>query len=140
METKATKVTVQAIVNAPVDKVWTYWTEPTHIINWNFAGDDWCCPSASNDLRTGGEFTSRMEAKDGSFGFDFGGKYDKVDTNKTIEYTMSDGRTVGIDFASNGNTTTVTETFDAETENPVEMQQAGWQMILDRFKQYTEAS
>lgn len=134
----STKITVAATINAPVEKVWEYWTEPEHIKKWNSASDDWHTPRAENDLRVGGKFSSRMEARDGSMGFDFGGVYDEVIINAAIGYTMGDGRTVQVRFDSGENGTTVTETFDAETTNPVEMQQAGWQSILDNFKRYTE--
>ncbi|WML26463.1 SRPBCC family protein [Neobacillus sp. OS1-33] len=132
------KVTVKATVNAPVEKVWEYWTEPKHITKWNNASDDWHTPIAENDLTVGGKFLTRMEAKDGSFGFDFGGIYDEVKLNEVISYTMGDGRKVTITFKAHGNETEVIETFDAETSNPVEMQQAGWQAILDNFKKYVE--
>ncbi|NHC43459.1 polyketide cyclase [Bacillus sp. MM2020_1] len=132
------KVTVKATVNAPVEKVWEYWTEPKHITKWNNASDDWHTPIAENDLTVGGKFLTRMEAKDGSFGFDFGGIYDEVKLNELISYTMGDGRKVTITFKAQGNETEVIETFDAETSNPVEMQQAGWQAILDNFKKYAE--
>ncbi|AHF16643.1 SRPBCC family protein [Niabella soli] len=133
-----TKITVAATINAPVAKVWEYWTEPEHIRKWNSASDDWHTPRAENDLRVGGAFSSRMEARDGSMGFDFGGIYDVVLLNKEIAYTMGDGRKVQILFASEGNHTSVTETFEAEATNPIEMQQAGWQAIMDNFKRYTE--
>ena len=132
------KVTVKATVNAPVEKIWEYWTEPKHITKWNNASDDWHTPIAENDLTVGGKFLTRMEAKDGSFGFDFGGIYDEVKLNELISYTMGDGRKVTITFKAQGNETEVIETFDAETSNPVEMQQAGWQAILDNFKKYVE--
>lgn len=141
METKnTTKVTVEATVNAPIEKVWQYWSAPEHITQWNFAIDSWQCPSATNDLREGGSFTSRMEAKDGSFGFDFGGVYTKVEEHKIIEYAMSDGRTVQVNFYAENNATRVVETFDAENENDIEMQRGGWQAILDNFKKYAEAN
>ena len=131
-------VTVKAIINAPVEKVWKYWTEPEHITKWNNASPDWHSPSAQNDLRKGGQFLIRMEAKDGSMGFDFGGTYDDVIQNKKISYIMDDGRVVSIDFSSHGNSTTVTETFEAEQENPIELQKNGWQGIMDNFKRYVE--
>lgn len=131
-------ITVEATINAPVEKVWKLWTTPEHIINWNSASPDWHTPKAENDLRVGGKFSSRMEAKDGSFGFDFGGDYTKVDENKMIEYVMGDGRKVQVLFASEGDTTKVTEIFDAETQNSVELQRSGWQAILDNFKKYVE--
>ncbi|MFL6560338.1 MAG: SRPBCC family protein [Bacillus sp. (in: firmicutes)] len=136
MET--TKITVKATVHAPVENVWKYWTEPAHLTKWNNASDDWHTPIAENDLRAGGKFLSRMEAKDGSFGFDFGGIYDEVKLNEAISYTMGDGRKVDITFKGHGNETQVIETFDAETTNSIEMQQAGWQAILDNFKKYSE--
>lgn len=135
----ATKVTVTATVNAPVDKVWKIWSEPEHIVNWCSASDDWHAPSANNDLRKGGKFTTRMEAKDKSLGFDFGGEYTNVKNHELIEYTMGDGREVSVYFKSNGSQTEIVETFDAETENSVEMQKTGWQAILDNFKKYTES-
>lgn len=134
-----TKVTVQTIIQAPVEKVWSYWSEPEHITKWNQASDDWHVPSAENDLRVGGKFVTRMEAKDGSMGFDFGGVYDVVTLHEEISYTMEDERKVNITFIAQGNETKVVETFDAEGTNPVEQQQAGWQAIMDNFKKYTES-
>ena len=141
MET-ATKasITIESTVKAPVEKVWQLWSAPEHITQWCSASDDWHTPRAENDLRIGGKFSSRMEAKDGSFGFDFGGVYDQVKTNELIEYTIGDGRKVSIHFKPEGNETRVIETFEAENENPVEMQRAGWQAILDNFKKYAEAN
>ena len=139
METlNKTNNTVESTINAPVEKVWNFWTSPEHITKWCNASDDWHAPHAENDLRTGGKFMTRMEAKDGSFGFDFGGVYDEVNVNKVIAYTMGDGRKVNVIFASVGNQTKVTETFEAETQNSIEMQRGGWQAILDNFKKYTE--
>ena len=132
-------ITIKAIVNAPVEKVWNAWSNPEDIMKWNSASDDWHTPKAENDLRTGGKFLSRMEAKDGSWGFDFGGVYDNVEKFKVIEYTMGDGRKVKVNFNSKGNTTEVVETFDPESENSIEMQRSGWQSILDNFKKYTES-
>ncbi|MDB5198632.1 MAG: polyketide cyclase [Chitinophagaceae bacterium] len=141
METQnKTVITIENTINAPVEKVWEYWTKPGHIIKWNNASDDWHTPRAENDLRVGGSFVSRMEAKDGSFGFDFGGVYDAVRDNEYIEYTIGDGRKVKITFSGNGATTHVVEAFEAENTNPVEMQRGGWQNILDNFKKYTESS
>jgi len=138
--TKKTVITVESTVNAPVEKVWKYWTLPEHITQWNNASDDWHTPRAQNDVRTGGTFSIRMEAKDGSFGFDFGGVYDAVKNNETIEYTMGDGRKVQVQFASQGSKTKVTESFEAESTNSEEMQKGGWQAILDNFKKYTESN
>ncbi len=134
------QITIETTVNAPVEKVWEYWNGPEHITQWCSATPEWHTPQATNDLRTGGSFSSRMEAKDGSMGFDFGGVYDEVKTNSLIAYTMGDGRKVLIVFSSNGHSTTVTETFEAEDMNPLAMQRGGWQNILDNFKQYTESN
>jgi uncharacterized protein YndB with AHSA1/START domain len=133
-------ITVNAIIDAPVQKVWEYWTDPKHIIHWNFASDDWHTPIAENDLRTGGKFLSRMEARDGSMGFDFEGEYLNVEPLKLIEYVLADDRKIKVYFEPDGDKTKVTEVFDPETQNPVEMQRAGWQAILDNFKKYVEAS
>jgi uncharacterized protein YndB with AHSA1/START domain len=138
--TSRTKITIQNTIKAPVEKVWELWTKPEHITKWNFASDDWHSPYAENDLREGGKFVSRMEAKDGSFGFDFSGVYDKVKTNEIIEYTMDDGRKVDIHFSGAGKETKVVSTFEAESTNPIEMQKGGWQAILDNFKKYAEAN
>lgn len=138
MENNKPIITVQTTIEAPVKKVWAYWSEPEHIKRWNAASDDWHTPHAENDLRTGGTFSSRMEAKDGSFGFDFGGVYDDVQEHKLIAYTLGDGRKVRIDFTAKGNATEVVETFEAEGTHPIEMQKAGWQAILGNFKKYTE--
>lgn len=132
------QIIVETTVQTSVEKVWTLWTEPTHITKWNTASDDWHTPHAENDLRVGGKFLSRMEAKDGSFGFDFGGIYDEVLLHKVIAYTLGDGRKVNITFQGQENETEVIVTFDAETENPIEFQQQGWQAILDNFKKYAE--
>ena len=137
--TTPTKITVETTVNAPVEKVWKSWCEPEHIKNWCAASEDWHAPKAENDLRTGGKFSTRMEAKDGSFGFDFGGIYDNVKKNELIEYTIGDGRKVQVTFSPSGDQTKIVETFDAETTNSVEMQRGGWQAILDNFKKYTES-
>lgn len=138
--TKKTAVTVSANIQAPVEKVWKFWTAPKHIMNWNNASDDWHTPHAENDVRVGGTFTSRMEARDGSAGFDFAGTYTAVKEHELIEYAMEDGRKVQVTFTPQGAETRVTETFDAEHTHPVDMQQAGWQAILDNFKKYVEAS
>ena len=135
-----TIITVENNINSPVEKVWQYWTMPERITQWNNASEDWHTPSAENDLRVGGSFLYRMEAKDGSFGFDFGGIYDAITTNKYIEYTIGDDRKVKITFTADGNKTKVTESFEAESEHSIEMQQGGWQAILDNFKKYTEAN
>lgn len=141
METaKRTQITVRSTIKAPAEKVWNFWTSPEHIKKWNSASDDWHTPFAENDLRVGGKFSSRMEARDGSFGFDFGGVYDEVIVNKRIAYTLGDDRKVTVDFKEHGGETEVVETFDAEDTHSLEMQQGGWQAILDNFKKYTETN
>lgn len=138
MATEKTVITIETTVNAPVSKVWSVWTEPDHIKKWNSASDDWHTTSSENDVRVGGKFSSRMEAKDGSFGFDFGGIYDEVKENELLAYTLGDERKVRVIFADNGDNTVISESFEAEETNPVEMQRGGWQAILDNFKKYTE--
>jgi uncharacterized protein YndB with AHSA1/START domain len=134
-----TTITVEVTVKAPIAKVWEVWSSPEHIVQWSTASDDWFTPKADNDLRPGGKFSSRMEARDGSFGFDFTGVYDEVTEHKRIAYTLGDDRKVKIDFEDRGEETVLRESFEAETENPAEMQKSGWQAILDNFKRYTES-
>jgi len=131
-------VTVSADINASKERVWDAFNQPEHVTKWCFASDDWQAPHATCDLRVGGKFTTRMEAKDGSFGFDFESVYSLVEEHSKIVYSMPDGRRVEITLNTTNNITTITEMFDAETENPVEMQQQGWQMILNNFKKYVE--
>jgi len=139
METATkTKITIQASIKAPVEKVWNLWTSPADIVKWSTPSPDWHTVRATHDLKEGGTFTYRMEAKDGSFGFDFGGVFDVLKKNELMEYTIGDGRKVVIHFTTKGDVTEVVETFEAEDQNPVEMQRAGWQAILDSFKTYTE--
>jgi len=139
METKErTSITIETTVNAPVSKVWDFWSKPEHITKWCQASDDWHASAAENDLKTGGKFTTTMAAKDGSVSFDFGGEYTNVEHHKAIDYTMGDGRKCSIQMTDMGNSTKIVETFEAESENPVEMQRGGWQAILDNFKKYTE--
>jgi uncharacterized protein YndB with AHSA1/START domain len=133
-------IKVDAAIKAPLEKVWSFWTDPKHIINWNNASDDWFTPKAEIDLRPGGRFLERMEARDGSQGFDFTGVYKKIEPRKRIEYLMDDGRRVQISFESKGSETKVSETFDPEKINAPELQKAGWQSILDNFKNYVEKS
>lgn len=135
----STKITVSTTVNAAVTKVWEYYTKPEHIVRWNAASEDWHTTKAENDLMVGGKFSSRMEAKDGSFGFDFGGVYDVVVVHEKIHYTLGDGRKAEIEFSESDNQTHVTVIFEAETQNTIELQQGGWQAILDSFKKYTES-
>ncbi len=131
-------ITVETLVNAPIDKVWEFWTKPEHIKQWNNASEDWHTTRAENDLRIGGKFLSRMEAKDGSFGFDFEGIYDAIIINKKISYTLLDDRKVTITFSPTENGVQVIETFEAENENSLELQKMGWQAILTNFKNYVE--
>ena len=140
METDRNVITIGTTINAPVETVWENWTNPEHIINWCYATDDWHAPRAANDLRSGGEFSTRMEAKDASMGFDFAGIYDEVKPHCYIEYAMGDGRKVKIDFESEDNSTQIRQSFDAENMHSAEMQRAGWQAILDTFKKYVEQS
>ncbi len=133
-----TKITVETAVRVPVATAWKLFSEPEHITHWNQASDDWHTPWAENDLRPGGKFDFRMEARDGSSGFDFSGVYDQVNANEEIAYTMDDGRKAKVTFSRRGPDTAITETFEAESENPVEMQRQGWQSILDHFKRYAE--
>jgi uncharacterized protein YndB with AHSA1/START domain len=132
------KITVEANINAPVAKVWKAWTTPGDIMVWNTPDPSWHCPGSENDLRPGGKFKTRMEAKDGSFGFDFEGIYDKVGLHKEITYTMGDGRVATTIFTSENGTTNVATTFDPEEINPIDMQRGGWQAILDNFAKYAE--
>jgi uncharacterized protein YndB with AHSA1/START domain len=132
------KITIETVVNAPLARVWESWTTPADIMAWNAASDDWHTTASTVDLRNGGAFLSRMEAKDGSFGFDFHGTYTRVEPMKVIEAMMLD-RTLLVEFTETADGVLVRETFDAEEENAVEMQKAGWQAILDNFKRHTEA-
>lgn len=134
-----TLITVETVVNAPIGTVWKNWTNPEDIVNWNNASDDWHTTRAENDLKAGGKFLSRMQAKDGSVGFDFSGTYDTVKSNELIEYTADDNRKVKIQFYNDNDKTKIIEIFEAENENPIAMQQSGWQSILDNFKKYAES-
>jgi uncharacterized protein YndB with AHSA1/START domain len=131
-------ITIQTTINAPLEKVWECWTEPDHITKWTFASDDWEAPLAENDVRTGGKFKTRMQAKDGSAGFDFGGIYTNINGHERIEYDMDDGRHVNIQFEETPQGVRVTETFEMEGTHTEEQQQSGWQSILDNFKKYVE--
>lgn len=140
-------ITVESLVHSPVNKVWEYWTNPVHITKWNFASEDWHTPWANSDFRVGGIFVFRMEAKDGSMGFDFTGRFDVIQPLEYLEYTLCEtdpdhpnaiGRKVKISFTAEGNSTRIVEHFDAEQEHSVELQRKGWQAILDNFKKYTE--
>jgi uncharacterized protein YndB with AHSA1/START domain len=134
------KITVETLVNAKLSRVWDAWNNPADIKQWNAASDDWHTTKSTVDLRDGGKFLARMEAKDGSAGFDFEGTFTRVVPKELIEYRMSDGREVQVEFAEQGNgRVLVKETFDAETENPAEMQREGWQSILDSFARHVQA-
>lgn len=136
----STKVTITATVHADVQKVWDYYTTPEHITKWNFADSSWQCPFAVNDMRVGGTYLAIMEAKDGSFGFDFEAIYDEIIDGELFTYTMPNGRQVTVVFQKNSNQTEVAVTFDPETEHPIEVQKNGWQAILNNFKQYVETN
>lgn len=131
-------ITVEILINAPIEKVWEFWTKPEHITNWNHASEDWHTTRAENDLRIEGEFLFRMEAKDGSFGFDLKGIYDNIITNQEISYTLLNDRTVNVLFSQTEKGVKIIETFDAENENSLELQKFGWQAILNNFKTYVE--
>ena len=133
------QITIDAIVDAPPATCWQAYTSPEHITQWNFASDDWCCPWAKNDMRVGGKYEARMEAKDGSFGFEFAAIYDTITDGESFTYTMEDGRKVTTTFEDQNGKTHVTTVFDAETQNPVEMQRDGWQAILNNFKAHAES-
>jgi uncharacterized protein YndB with AHSA1/START domain len=136
---QATKITVEATINAPVAKVWELWNNPDDIIKWNTPDPSWHTPSSENDLKVGGKFKNRMEAKDGSFGFDFEGIYDSVILNQEISYSMADGRQATTIFTEQDGKTHLATTFDAETENDPEFQKQGWQSILNNFVKYAES-
>ena len=133
-------ITVETTVDAPVGKVWSFFNDPAHITGWGKASEEWHTVKAANDLKEGGTFNYRMEARDGSQGFDFTGTYTEVVPHRLIRYTMSDGRKVSITFDEGDSQTRISETFDPEMENPVETQRGGWQAILDNFKSYVEGN
>jgi uncharacterized protein YndB with AHSA1/START domain len=132
-------ITVYTVINQPVEKVWKLWTSPEDIVNWNNASDDWHTAKAENNPVEGGRFSYRMEAKDGSMGFDFSGVYDKVTINKQIKYTLDDGRKVSLGFTALDGKTKIVETFESEAVHSFEAQRDGWQAILNNFKKYTES-
>lgn len=137
--TNTQQINIEAIVNAPIEKVWKAWSNPNDIMQWNFADPSWHSPACENDLREGGKFKYRMEARDGSYGFDFEGVYDTVVPHHEIFYTMPDGRKVFNYFESEGDQTKIKTIFDAENENDSELQRQGWQSILNNFKKYVES-
>jgi uncharacterized protein YndB with AHSA1/START domain len=132
------KITVETVVNAQPSKVWSVWNNPEDIVQWNSPHESWHTTRSAVDLREGGKFSARMEARDGSAGFDFEGTYTRVVPEKVVEFRMSDGREVNVEFIEQSDGVLVRETFDAETQNPVEMQRGGWQAILDNFGRHVE--
>lgn len=132
------RISVSTVVKAPLQKVWLYWTEPEHITQWNQANADWHCPAAENDIRENGKFSYRMEARDGSNGFDFEGIYDRVVPYRNISYILGDGRKVDIHFKEREGSVQIDETFEAEKTFPLEMQRTGWQTILENFREHVE--
>lgn len=134
------KITISTEIKATKDKVWDYYTNPSHIVNWNFAHESWCCPSAENDLSVGGKYKARMEARDGSFGFDFEATYLELELGKSFVYQMPDERIVSLNLSDADGQTAVKIVFDAETQNPIEMQEGGWKAILQNFKKYIESN
>lgn len=135
---KKDSITVETVVNVTLRTAWEHWTQPRHIMNWNFASDDWHCPAAKNELRPGGNFSYTMSSKDGQHSFDFEGTYSEIDEGKKIRYSIADGRDVEVLFRESNGRTTVIETFEPENMHSKEMQKAGWQSILDNFKTYVE--
>lgn len=131
-------IVIESLINSSLEDVWNKFTQPQHIINWYFASPDWHSPTAENDLKVGGKFKTRMEAKDGSMGFDFEGVYTLVNPLERFEYKLADDRKVIVEFKEEGDSVKIIESFDPENENPHDMQQAGWQMILNNFKTYAE--
>lgn len=138
MSTEKTNIIVETNILAPVEVVWQYFTDPEHIVHWNNASPDWHTPKAENDLQVGGKFSYTMAAKDGSFSFDFWGIYDTIEENQLLKYALGDNRKVSVEFISVEDDTKIIETFEAESENSIELQKSGWQAILDNFKKYVE--
>ncbi len=133
------KIIIKASISADKKKVWDYYTQPEHITNWNFADPSWHCPTASNDMKVGGRYIARMEARDGSFGFDFDAVYTEINLGDNFTYEFG-GRHAKIEFKDLNGQTEVQISFDPETENPIELQRDGWQAILNNFKKYTETN
>lgn len=133
-------ITITEHVSAPIETTWLSYTDPAHIIHWNFASSDWCCPSAKNDLVVGGKYVARMEAKDGSMGFDFEATYSEINPFSHFSYQIADGRNVHVRFSETSSTSCQIEVeFEAENVNPADLQRVGWQSILTNFKRYTDA-
>ncbi|HET6785998.1 MAG TPA: SRPBCC domain-containing protein [Erysipelotrichaceae bacterium] len=137
--TKRINITIETNIKAPIEKVWDTWNNPKHVVNWNHASDDWFSPRATNDFNVGGKFVYRMEARDGSFGFDFSGSYIDIQENKLVVTRLDDDRLVSTEFIPENDSIKVVETFEAEGENSVELQREGWLAILTNFKNYTES-
>lgn len=133
------RITVSALVHADKYRTWDCYTNPSHIVNWNFADPSWHCPHAENDMKIGGIYNARMEAKDGSFGFDFFATYTEIDPGNKFSYEFG-GRYATITMEESDGKTNITIVFDPETENSIELQQTGWQMILNNFKKYVETN
>lgn len=134
------QISIETLVDAPIEKVWKAWIAPEDIMQWNFAIDEWCCPDATLDFNVGGKFSYRMEAKDGSMGFDFAGEFTNIEDKKYIEFALVDNRKVKVRFTDTDRGVRVVETFDAEDENTAEQQKQGWQNILNNFKRHVENS
>ncbi len=134
------KITIEidVMVNVSVAKAWAVFTQPEHVVNWNFAHESWHCPKAESDLKVGGRFNYRMDARDGSFGFDFCGTFTKVEAPNHLAFSLDDERLVSVTFSDEKNGTRIVEKFEAETENSIELQREGWQAILNNFKRYAE--
>ncbi|EON74846.1 hypothetical protein ADIS_4678 [Lunatimonas lonarensis] len=132
------KITILTAVNAKIEKVWQYYNQAQHIIHWNFATDEWCCPKVETDFIEGGKYLARMEAKDGSFGFDFEAVFDEIREPEWVAYTMGDGPRAEIEFREEGEKTVVKISFDPDQSHSREMQRDGWQAILNNFKKYAE--
>lgn len=131
-------IKIEVMVNSTIEKAWESMVAAEHIVNWNFASDDWHCPKAETDFRVGGTFANTMAAKDGSFSFDFGGTYTHIEAPTHLAYVLGDGRKVEVKLSETNEGILVEEYFDPEATNPEEMQQAGWQSILNNYKRYTE--
>lgn len=132
-------ITVQATIAAPVATVWEYWTKPEHVTKWNFASPDWHCPKSTSIVEVNGEFHHIMAAKDGSFEFDFWGRFTQIEIEKQLQIELGDSRKVTVLFENKSDQTTlITEHFEPESQNPLDLQEAGWQAILNNFKQYVE--
>lgn len=132
------KIIVKATVASSIEIVWAYWTKPEHVVNWNFASPDWHCPAATSNLVPGGEFSYTMAAKDGSVSFDLNGTFEKVEPNKFLSYFLEDGRHVTVEFIANENSIEMIESFEPEEVNALDLQESGWQAILNNFKLYVE--